>query len=279
MLRALLLAVVIAAAISTREALAQPPEFRAFLLPAANALEVGDTATIRFEVDATALRFNAYAVTIEYDPAVVEFLPPVNQGPLMTGACGNTFHITEETDSTVTYTHSILCAGQSLDGPGLLSTYRFRAVANGVSPLALVSDPDCTFADAGACVNPAHPIFPRQVVLVGAEIRVGASQAVGEEAAPARPGGMLLPASPNPFHPATTLRFALDAAGPATLRIVDVGGRVRWERAWSYLEAGRHDIGWRGVDRSGAALPNGVYLARLETAAGGTSAVKLTIAR
>ena len=33
----------------------------------------------------------------------------------------------------MTYAHTILCAGVSLDGPGDLSLYTFRAIANGVS--------------------------------------------------------------------------------------------------------------------------------------------------
>jgi hypothetical protein len=32
-------------------------------------------------------------ITIQYDPEIVDFLPPVIEGPLMLGACGNTFKV------------------------------------------------------------------------------------------------------------------------------------------------------------------------------------------
>jgi hypothetical protein len=241
---------------------ADPPEFRAFLLPATSTVSVGEAVDVRFEVDESGVQFNAYAVTIQYDPAIVDFEPPVVQGPLMTEVCGQTFFISERTDSTVTYTHSILCAGQTVNGPGVLSTYRFRAIANGLSPLAIISDPNCTFADAGECVNPNHPTFPRLEVLTGAEIRVGLPLGIGSAPTPG-PRVTLLPNVPNPFNPATTLRFDLDRTAPVALTILDVAGRQVWDRSWPELTPGRHEILWTARDAAGAPLASGNYFLRL----------------
>ena len=250
------------------EATAELAEFHAFLLPAVNQIEVGQLATVRFEVDTTAMGFNGYEVVIEFDPTVVSFIPPVIEGALLTGACGNTFTALSLTDSTVRYTHVILCAGVTLDGPGVLSTYRFMGLADGVSPLTIVSSPDSTFIDAGEPINPQHPSFPRQVLFHHAEIRVGNTTAVSSEPAPATPALRLAPNVPNPFNPATTLYFVIDRAGPVRLLVHDVHGRRVWGEEWSRLEAGPHELVWRAVDAGGRPLPSGVYIASLATTTG-----------
>jgi hypothetical protein len=242
---------------------AQPAEFRAFLRPETSATEPGQAVDIRFEVDASGQHFNAYAVTIAFDPAIVDFEPPVVEGSLMTGVCGQTIAFPEVTDSTVTYTHAILCAGQTVNGPGILSTYRFRALANGSSPIRIVSDPSCTFADAGVCVNPAHPTLPRQVVFTNAEIQVGPPVAVASGELSPSPEVFLLPIAPNPFRPATALRFELDRSLPVVLAIHDAAGRQVWERAWPDLAPGRHETWWSGRDGAGAPVPSGIYFLRL----------------
>ncbi len=141
-----------------------------------------------------------------------------------------------------------------------------------------MSDPDCTFADAGICVNPDHPTFPRQVILTGTEIQVGPPVGVLVEPAP-HTGTLLLPSVPNPMHPSTKLRFALGTAGSAELTIVDVQGRERWQHFWPHLAAGLHEIPWTGVDQAGNPLASGVYFSRLATARGVVGREKLTIAR
>jgi hypothetical protein len=110
---------------------AQPAPFHVYLRPPISYVDVGETAFVRLEVDSTAREFNGYQVRIAYPPDLVDFLPPVVEGPLMTGACGNTFTHLSETDSTLTFAHVILCGGVALDGPGLLSTYAFRSLPPG----------------------------------------------------------------------------------------------------------------------------------------------------
>ncbi len=78
-------------------------------------------------------------------------------------------------------------------------------------------------------------------------------------------GGLVLGNHPNPFNPRTTIFFELPAAGPATLRIYNLAGRVVLERSWEDLPAGRNEFTWNGLDRQGQALASGVYLYRLDT--------------
>jgi hypothetical protein len=254
----------------------QPAPFNAFLLPELSTIDVADTALVNFEVDATAQEFNGYEVVIQYDPAIVDFLPPVIEGPLMLGACGNTFKVLTQTDSALTYAHVILCAGVALNGPGVLSTYRFRGLANGVSPVSVISDPDFTFAYAGIYINPNHPTFPRQVIFHNAEIQVGPQSGIESGAAPPLEF-RLEQNAPNPFSSATAIGFALAAAGPVALEVFDVCGRRVWAES-AALSPGAHRITWRGTAPDQAPLPSGIYFYRLTTVQGAATR-KLIISR
>lgn len=254
----------------------QPAPFNAYLLPELSAIDVGDTAFVRFEVDATAREFNGYQITIQYDPDVVDFLPPVIEGPLMIGSCGNTFTDLSQTDSTLTYAHVILCAGVALNGPGVLSSYRFRGLANGVSPITLVSDPDRSFAYAGLYINPNHPTFPRQVLFHHAEIHVGPQTGLYPGAAP--PLALRLEQNiPNPFTATTTFGFELGSAGPVSLEVFDVAGRRVWADAF-IMGPGRHTISWCGCNRDLSPLASGTYFYRLTTREG-SAGRKLSLVR
>jgi hypothetical protein len=243
-----------------RAATGQPAPFNAFLLPELSEIEAGEIATVTFEIDSTGVQFNAYEITIRFDPGVIRFLD-VEEGPLATSACPSNFFTSSEAESTVTISHVILCAGVSLEGPGVLSILSFEGLANGESPLEHLTDPDRTFGDAGRRVNPNHPTFPRQVFLHDAAIQVGAS--AGLEYAPPRHGTTLEPAVPNPFNPSTEIRFTLAKAGRARLTVFDPRGRVTWDREWSHLAAGPHRVAWHASDSGERRLPSGVYLIQL----------------
>ena len=65
---------------------------------------------------------------------------------------------------------------------------------------------------------------------------------------------------PNPFNSETTLSFTVNEAGPLTLVLYDLRGRV--VRDWSgRFEAGRHSLTWDGRDEAGKPLASGVYIA------------------
>lgn len=73
----------------------------------------------------------------------------------------------------------------------------------------------------------------------------------------------LLPNHPNPFRPATTIRYALGREVDATIRILDARGReVRVFRRGTQ-SAGEHRVRWDGRDESGNETAAGVYFVRL----------------
>lgn len=76
-------------------------------------------------------------------------------------------------------------------------------------------------------------------------------------------GARLLPVFPNPFNPATTIRFELDRAGRVRLAIHDVEGREVRTLASGMMDAGGHAVAWNGVDSNGRRVTSGVYFVRL----------------
>jgi hypothetical protein len=70
---------------------------------------------------------------------------------------------------------------------------------------------------------------------------------------------------PNPFNPATTIRFGLPRSGPVSLVVFDVSGRrAATLMSESSLEAGWHELTWNGKNDNGVRLSSGIYLCRLK---------------
>ncbi len=87
---------------------------------------------------------------------------------------------------------------------------------------------------------------------------------------------MLAPAWPNPLNPATTIAFTLPTATDVRLTVLDSRGAVVSELVSTSLDAGRHEVTWRGRDDSGRVVPSGHYLYRLE-AGGDVETRKMTL--
>ncbi len=68
---------------------------------------------------------------------------------------------------------------------------------------------------------------------------------------------------PNPFNPATAIKYVVPVPGPVTLTVHDITGR----RVTSLLDGacgpGESVVVWNGKDARGADAPSGIYLARL----------------
>ena len=95
---------------------------------------------------------------------------------------------------------------------------------------------------------------------------------------PAAARTALLGSHPNPFNPKTTVRLALAEAGPVTVRVFDLQGRLVATLFEGGLTAGEHEIAWDGRDASGHAAGSGVYFVQMQ-AAGKTDARKVVLAK
>lgn len=126
------------------------------LLPSAGTVAVSDTFTVKIRVTEAGSKFNAYQTIVQFDPEKVTFLPlsptSLQEGPYMTGACGNTFHWFQAGTYELGVVHSLLCAGVELPGPGDLYVFRFRAEEMGTADFEFSM---IEFANAG---NPVTPV-------------------------------------------------------------------------------------------------------------------------
>jgi hypothetical protein len=81
------------------------------------------------------------------------------------------------------------------------------------------------------------------------------------------PSFRLHPNVPNPFNPATTLRFDLPAPSRARLAVFDLAGRLVRTLVDRDLPAGPHEATWDGRDEQDRPAGSGIYFVRLESGA------------
>lgn len=72
------------------------------------------------------------------------------------------------------------------------------------------------------------------------------------------------PAHPNPFNPATAIRWALPADGHVRLRIYASNGQLVRRLIDEVATAGSHATTWHGKDDDGRTAASGVYFVRLQ---------------
>ena len=91
----------------------------------------------------------------------------------------------------------------------------------------------------------------------------------------------LLPATPNPFNPATRLVYEVGGAAgellSTTLSIHDVRGRLVATLVETRRTPGRYESAWDGLDHAGMSAGTGVYFARLRVASETVGVTKLVL--
>jgi hypothetical protein len=86
--------------------------------------------------------------------------------------------------------------------------------------------------------------------------------AIGElPAAPVRT--FLYPTYPNPFNPATLIRFDIAHSGPVEVGIYDIRGALVKALTEGHRASGRYEISWNGEDHDGNRVASGIYFCRL----------------
>jgi hypothetical protein len=95
---------------------------------------------------------------------------------------------------------------------------------------------------------------------------------------PASAAAVALTLAPNPCNPRTTIAFTLAEAGPASVNVFDVRGRLVRRLHHGGLEAGPHNLPWSGDDERGRPAAAGVYVVRVE-GAGWAQSTRVTLVR
>lgn len=78
-------------------------------------------------------------------------------------------------------------------------------------------------------------------------------------------------ASPNPFNPATSVKYSLRKGGEVSVRIFSLDGRLVKTLMEGVATAGTHEVLWDGRDNGGNSVRSGMYF--VKTTSGGESAV------
>ncbi len=227
------------------------------LTPATQQVTPGAVFDLYIEVTQAGDPFNGFDAVVGYDPTALTLVPlsplSLQEGAYMTGACGNTFHRFRPGASTDTITDVLLCNGVALTGPGQIYHLRFQAsTEQQVTTVRFL--PGLEFYNAGIYVRPAYTTDAR--IGIGMPVSVGASGSVR----------VSLAVAPNPSPGSLVFTIGSDRAGPESLTVFDLQGRVVRRFAGTRSGPGVHTVTWDGLSEAGVRLAPGVYLARLEVA-------------
>lgn len=101
------------------------------------------------------------------------------------------------------------------------------------------------------------------------------STVTGVEETP-RSRSISIEAYPNPFNPATTIRYTVTERGRVQLKIYDASGKHVVTLLDEERSPGSHTVRWGGRDEKGASVSSGVYFVSLEQN-GSVETTKLTL--
>lgn len=231
------------------------------LQPATQTVTPGAQFDLFIAVTQSGSAFNAFDAIVGYSPSAltnIQLSPlSLQEGALMTGACGNRFHRFRQGTDRDTITDVLLCNGVSVSGPGQIYRLRFQASTTPQTTTVQFL-PGVAFYNAGLAVTP--------VATGDATVVIGTP--VGLETPIRHPASLRLHANPNPSRSLTMLRIEADAAGLQELTVCDVLGRVVRRLGSGWFDAGARERTWDGRDDSGARVPPGIYYAQLRAVDG-----------
>jgi hypothetical protein len=80
------------------------------------------------------------------------------------------------------------------------------------------------------------------------------------------PGGVTLSQNrPNPFNPVTTIAYGIPEAGHVTIEVYNVNGRTIATLVDEDIDAGVHEVVWRGRNDDGEPVGSGIYFYRIHS--------------
>ena len=228
------------------------------ITPAASRVEPGGFIDLALEITQAGDPFNGFDAVIGFDPAALTLVPTspssLQQGPLMTEACGALFHHFNLSAGVATISDLLLCGGVSVVGPGQIYHLRFQASTTPqATEVRFLSG--LQFYNGGLYVNPAYSS--------NAVVSIGTATAANPQS---RVPAFSLRVVPNPARGRTAFLVEAQGPGPQRISVVDVSGRLVRRFEDSFAMPGRRTVTWDGRDEAGHAVPAGVYLVSFEAA-------------
>jgi hypothetical protein len=212
---------------------------RLYLDAGAELPRVGEEVVIDVSV-ADFVELKAYGLRVQYDAEKLEFVKAVAEDNLL--------------------------------GEGELAAPRVITKTDGEVAIAAYGDDMVSEGDLGLSLvfRTKTEIENTFVEVTESEVRDG-NFAVNGIALPApvqiqtRPEAFALANNyPNPFNPATTIKYALPEASNVTLEIYNVVGQVVRTLVADHQNAGRYVVQWDASNDSGHSLSSGIYFYRLQ---------------
>ncbi len=220
------------------------------ITPSSQQIERDSFGYVRIRVN-NIQHLHAYNVQVSYNPMVVRCRAV--RGLNFFGTLTFFTSMIDSVNGRATVNEAILGSGGQ-SGSGDLAELSFFALANGTATLAFV------VADFRDTVNQSIPVITQ-----GAVIQVSGPNGV-QEVGVGVANALHVESYPNPFNPATTIRYRVAEAGEAVVRVYSIMGREVYFKNRFDDVPGTHEFVWNGQDVSGNEVSSGMYVGHVQTA-------------
>jgi hypothetical protein len=225
------------------------------LTPSAQEVLPGAVFSLDISVPVAGQLFNGFDAAIQYDPAALTLIPrsPISlqEGALMVGTCGTTFHRFRQGADTDTITDVLLCNHRALTGPGQIYHLQFQA---STEPQITEVDflPGVKFYNEGLIIDPTYS--------TNAIISIGYPSDTPRSVS----GSLKMQVRPNPIVDRASVVIEGGVPGVQRLTILDLQGRVVRRFEMSLDAAVTRVVRWDRRDAAGTLLPSGVYFVKCD---------------
>ncbi|MDQ1306121.1 MAG: FlgD ig protein, partial [Actinomycetota bacterium] len=211
---------------------------RLYLATGAELPRVGEEVAIAVSL-ADFVQLKGYGFSVNYDAAQLEFVKVVAENNLLGEGELAQPTILSQKEGDV----AIAAYGETVSEGDLNVSLVFRTKTEIENTFVEVMESDVR--DGSYAVNPVALPAPVQIQTRPEQYALGNNY-------------------PNPFNPATTIKYALPEAGFVKLEVYNVVGQAVRTLVAGQQNAGRYVVQWDASDDSGRSLSSGIYFYRLQ---------------
>jgi hypothetical protein len=211
---------------------------RLYLDAGADLPKIGEEVAIDVSL-ADFAELKGYGFSVDYDAGLLEFVKVVTNNSLLGEGELAQPTVISQTDGQV----AIAAYGKTVSEGDLGVSLVFRTKTEIENTYVEVMESEVR--DGSYAVNPVALPAPVQIQTRPEQYALGNNY-------------------PNPFNPATTIKYALPEAGFVKLEVYNVVGQVVRTLVAGQQNAGRYLVQWNASDDSGRSLSSGIYFYRLQ---------------
>jgi hypothetical protein len=211
---------------------------RLYLDAGADLPKIGEEVAIDISL-ADFVELKGYGFSVDYDANLLEFVKVVTDNSLLGESELAQPTVLSQTDGQV----AIAAYGETVSEGDLGMSLVFRTKTEIENTYVEVMESEVR--DGSYAVDPVALPAPVQIQTRPEQYALGNNY-------------------PNPFNPATTIKYALPEAGFVKLEVYNVVGQVVRTLVAGQQNAGRYVVQWNASDDSGRSLSSGIYFYRLQ---------------